>query len=369
MRLSKSVIGTLEQQAVHEVLERGFLGTGTETQAFERELAAYLGGEMQVVCTNTGTAALQLALQACEIGTGDEVLVPSLTFVATFQAISATGAVPVACDVEETTGLMDLEDAGRRITTRTKAIMPVHYASAVGDLDAIYGFGKMHGLRVVEDAAHAFGCTYKGKKIGSFGEVACFSFDGIKNITSGEGGAIVSGNPEIIRRIQDARLLGVEKDTEKRYQRQRSWDFDVIEQGWRFHMSDIMAAIGRVQLRRFETEFRPKRVALARAYRESLSPLPDVRFFEAEIGAVVPHIQPVRILGGKRDQVRQALSDAKIETGIHYKPNHLLSKYGGGKISLPVTEQLYSEILTLPLHPDLSGEDVETVVDVVKRAL
>jgi len=369
MRLSKSVIGTLEQEAVREVLERGFLGMGTETQAFERELAAYIGGEIQVVCTNTGTAALQLALQACDIGAGDEVLAPSLTFVATFQAISATGATPVACEVQESTGLLDLEDAQRRITARTKAIMPVHYASAMGDLDAVYDFGETHALRVVEDAAHAFGCTYKERRIGSFSEVSCFSFDGIKNITSGEGGAIVSHNPEIIRRIQDARLLGVEKDTEKRYQRQRSWDFDVIEQGWRYHMSDIMAAIGRVQLRRFEPEFRPRRVALARAYRESLSSLPDVRFFEAEIGAVVPHIQPVRILEGKRDRVRQALLDDGIETGIHYKPNHLLSKYGGGKVSLPVTERLYSEILTLPLHPDLSGEDVETVVDVVKRAL
>src|ERR1700686_479760 len=199
MRLSKSVIGTLEQEAVHQVLERGFLGTGTETQAFEQELAAYIGGEVQVVCTNTGTAALQLALQACDIGTGDEVLVPSLTFVATFQAISATGATPVACDVEESTGLLDLRDAGQRITKRTKAIMPVHYASAVGDLDAIYAFGMTHGLRVVEDAAHAFGCTYQEKRIGSLGEVACFSFDGIKNITSGEGGAVVSRNPEIIR--------------------------------------------------------------------------------------------------------------------------------------------------------------------------
>jgi dTDP-4-amino-4,6-dideoxygalactose transaminase len=247
--------------------------------------------------------------------------------------------------------------------------MPVHYASAMGDLDAVYDFGETHALRIVEDAAHAFGCTYKERRIGSFSEVSCFSFDGIKNITSGEGGAIVSLNPEIIRRIQDARLLGVEKDTEKRYQRQRSWEFDVIEQGWRYHMSDIMAAIGRVQLERFESEFRPKRVALARAYRQSLASLPEVRFFEADIGAVVPHIQPVRILGGKRDRVRQALSDSDIETGIHYKPNHLLSKYGGGKISLPVTEQLYSEILTLPLHPDLSFEDIETVMDVVRRAL
>jgi dTDP-4-amino-4,6-dideoxygalactose transaminase len=168
-------------------------------------------------------------LQAIGVGVGDEVLVPTLTYVATFQAVSACGAIPVACDVRRADGLLDLEDAARRITPRTKAVMPVHYASFPGDLDALYAFAERHGLRVVEDAAHAFGCEYKGRRIGSFGDVACFSFDGIKNITSGEGGAIVSSDPEIIARAMDARLLGVIKDSEKRYAGERSWEFDVSE--------------------------------------------------------------------------------------------------------------------------------------------
>ena len=150
------------------------------------------------VCVSNGTAALQLAVQCCDIGPGDEVLVPSLTFVASFQAISATGAKPVACDIRIENGILDWRDAERRLTSRTKAVMPVHYASAVWDLAGISAFAqKKMGLRVIEDAAHAFGTLVDGKRVGSFGDVACFSFDGIKNITSGEGGCIVTDQPEL----------------------------------------------------------------------------------------------------------------------------------------------------------------------------
>jgi len=369
MRLSRSIVGPEEQAAVRRILALGFLGTGPETQALERELAEYLGGGVEVACVNTGTAALHLALQACGLGADDEVLVPSLTFVASFQAIAATGATPVACDINPENGLLDLADAARRLTPRTRAVMPVHYASHCGDLDKILAFGKRHGLRVIEDAAHSFGCTYQGSKVGTLGDVACFSFDGIKNITCGEGGAVVSRDPEVMRRVRDARLLGVERDTENRYQRQRSWDFDVTEQGWRYHMSDIMAAIGRVQLRRLEGEFKPRRVRSARLYREQLANVPGVRFLATNLEAVVPHIQPVLILDGRRDAVRQTLMEAGIETGIHYKPNHLLKKFGGGTVSLPAVEQIYCQLLTLPRHPDITDQDVEQVVLHLRRAV
>lgn len=357
-------------QAVQAVLAGGFLGTGPETEAFEQDLATFLGGGVSVVCVNTGTAALHLALQACGIGAEDEVLVPSLTYVASFQAVSATGATPVACDVRMVDGLLDLADAAARITPRTKAVMPVHYASNPGDLEALYAFGRQHGLRVIEDAAHAFGCEQQGRKIGSFGDVACFSFDGIKNITSGEGGAVVTSDAQVVQRVQDARLLGVEKDTEMRYRRERSWDFDVGEQGWRYHMSDVMAAIGRAQLRRFIPEFKPARVALAKRYRERLAGWAGVSLFASEPGPMVPHIQPVRILAGRRDMVRSKLEAEGIQTGIHYKPNHLLTKYhppDGGP--LPVAEQLYGELLTLPLHPGVSLGDADRVVDLLLEAL
>lgn len=338
---------------------------GPEVQAFENDLAVFIGDNRQVVCVNTGTAALHLAVQACGIGPGDEVIIPSLTYLASYQAISATGATPVSCDVLLETGTIDPEDAAKRITPRTRAIMPVHYASGWGRLEQVYDLAQKHGLRVIEDAAHAFGGIYKGRRVGASGDIVCFSFDGIKNITSGEGGAVVTADPQIAEYVRDARLLGVQKDTEKRYARERSWEFDVTIQGWRFHMSDIMAAIGRVQLKRLE-EFTTIRVRLAKNYARLLKEIPNIRLLNIEYGPVIPHIFPIFIGQDKRDKVRQALIDNNIQCGIHYKPNHLLSRYNLG-YSLPVTEKLYQETLTLPLHPDVTEEQQEKICDIIRQ--
>jgi dTDP-4-amino-4,6-dideoxygalactose transaminase len=289
--------------------------------------------------------------------------------VASFQAVSATGATPVPCDVVSATCTVDVEDAERRITRRTKAIMPVHYASGLGGLQPTYELARRYGLRVIEDAAHAFGCRLHGQRIGATGDVICFSFDGIKNITCGEGGAVVTGDQSVAERVRDARLLGVEKDTEKRFAGQRSWEFDVTRQGWRYHMSNIFAAIGRTQLRRFEEELAPARIQLARRYSELLEDLPQVRCLPLTYGDIVPHIFPILISNGYRNHVREQLLQAGVECGIHYKPNHLLSFYGGGEVSLPIAERIYTELLTLPLHPDLTLEDVEYIVGSVRAAL
>lgn len=369
IRLSRSSIGETEIAAVSETVRRAALGMGAEVEAFEKELAQFIGGQRQVICVSTGTAALQLALQACGIGHGDEVLVPTLTFVASFQAVSATGATPVACDVLRDSGCLDPEDAARRITARTKAIMPVHYASGAGALKKIYELAGKPGLRVIEDAAHAFGGVHNGARVGATGDVICFSFDGIKNITSGEGGAVVTADATVANRIKDARLLGVEKDTEKRFSGQRSWEFDVTAQGWRYHMSNVFAALGRAQLRRLENEFAPRRAQLARQYVKLLANVPQLRHLNLNYGEIVPHIFPVFIGAGKRDAVREALRAENIESGIHYKPNHLLSFYGGGKVKLPVAEELYAQMLTLPLHFELTNAEQDRVVAVVRRCL
>ena len=370
IRLSRSIVGQTEAEAVSRVIiEDGYLGMGRDVQLFEKEIAEFLGvpGEW-VVCVNSGTAALHLAVAAVT-EPGDEVLSQSLTYLATFQAISAAGAVPVACEILPQNLTIDLQDAARRLTPLSKVIMPVHYASNPGDLDSVYDFARESSLRVIEDAAHAFGCTYKGRKIGSFGDIVCFSFDGIKNITSGEGGAVVTADQGVAQYIRDARLLGVEKDTDKRCSGQRSWEFNVRNQGYRYHMSNIMAAIGRVQLQRFVSEFAPRRQALARKYRELLDKCDGILFFDTDLNAIVPHIQPVKVLYGKRNSLRGFLEERNIGTGIHYKPNHLLSYYGGGRSSLPVTEKLYEELLTLPLHPGLSDADVEYVCENVKELI
>lgn len=366
IRLSRSIVGQAEAAAVSRVIvEDGFLGMGKEVQAFEKELAQFLGIPPEwVVCVNTGTSALHLAVEAvCQ--PGDEVLVQSLTYVASFQAISGARALPVPCEVLPETFTLDWRDAAQRLSPRTKAIMPVHYASNPGDLQAIYDFARQHGVRVIEDAAHAFGCLYKDRLIGSFGDIVCFSFDGIKNITSGEGGAVVTSDADVAQRVRDARLLGVSQDTEKRYAGQRSWEFEVYHQGYRYHMSNIFAALGRVQLQRFPGEFAPQRVALARRYRERLTGKPHIKLLEGDLNKIIPHIQPVRILAGRRNDLRQFLEGLGIQTGIHYKPNHELAYYGNNKISLPVTEKLYEELLSLPLHPGLDLSDVDFICDKV----
>lgn len=360
----------MEAGAVSRVLlEDGYLGMGKEVQTFEEEIAQFLGIPREwVVCVNSGTAALHLAVQAVT-QPENEVLVQSLTFVATFQAIAAAGARPIACEVLTETITLDLGDAEKRVTPNTRAVMPVHYASNPGDLEGIYAFAGRHGLRVIEDAAHAFGCLYKGRKIGSVGDIVCFSFDGIKNITSGEGGAVVTKDPEVAQRVRDARLLGIERDTEKRYAGQRSWEFDVHYRGYRYHLSNVLAAIGRVQLQRYPEEFAPQRVALAQLYRRRLAEVSGLRLLKTNLDEVVPHIQPVRVLGGHRDALKEFLGKQGIETGIHYLPNHLLSFFDGGRLHLPVTELLYSELLSLPLHPELTETEVGWICDQVAAFL
>ena len=366
IRVSRSVVGEAEKLALAEVIDEGYLGMGVWVQRFEEALSEFFGGRA-VACVNSGTAALHLAFLAIGLKPGDEVLVQSLTYLATFQAISATGAIPVACEIDHSTITIDLEDAEHRVTERTKAIAPVHYASGVGPLDDIYNFAQRHNLRVVEDAAHAFGTVYRERDVGSFGDISCFSFDGIKNITSGEGGAVVTDDVPVIEHVRDARLLGIIKDTEQRYRSERSWEFDVTSQGFRYHMSNLFAAIGLVQLGRFP-DFRARRVALAQQYVQALSGHPGLAMLDLNYEEVVPHIFPVRVLDDRRDALRQNLSSQGIECGIHYLPNHLLSFYGDGQPALPVTEQMYRELLSLPLHPEITDQEQQRILEIVLSA-
>ena len=320
IKLSKSSISEAEKKAVLSVLDKEYLGMGEEVKNFEAHLSNYF--EREVCCVVNGTAALQLALQACEIKVDDEVIVPSLTYVSSFQAIKATGAKPIACAINIDTLCICINDLERKITSKTRAIMPVHYSGGCGDLDEIYELANKHKLRVIEDAAHAFNTTYKEKKIGSFGDIVCFSFDGIKNITSGEGGCIVTEDKIILQKIKDLRLLGVEKDSENRYLGKRSWEFDVKQQGWRYHMSNIMAAIGIEQLKKIEV-FAEKRKNLSRKYDKLIkSTNLNIKLINHNYNHVTPHIYVIRILGLKnRNLLQEMLLERNIQTGIHYQPN------------------------------------------------
>jgi dTDP-4-amino-4,6-dideoxygalactose transaminase len=368
IRLSKSSLGPHEKAAVKSVLDKENLGMGEEVKEFELLLKDYFGRE--AVSVINGTSALQLAIQACGISNGDEILVPSLTYIASFQAISATGAVPIACDVDTDLCFLDPKDAEKKITDKSKAIMPVHYAGSAGDLNEIYRIAKKNNLRVIEDAAPAFGSNYKNQRVGSFGDIACFSFDGIKNITCGEGGCVVSGDKEIIEKVLDYRLLGVVNDSKKRYSNQRSWDFEVKEQGWRYHMSNIMAALGIQQFKRLE-EFSKKRREIGLVYNKNLKNESKIKSLKIDYSQVVPHIYVVQIEGLKdRVKLRQSLLEVGVEVGFHWKPCHQTSLFkDSAKEPLENTEKLAKELLTLPMHTDLTFKEVDYVCDQLIKAI
>jgi dTDP-4-amino-4,6-dideoxygalactose transaminase len=242
--------------------------------------------------------------------------------------------------------------------------MPVYYTGGVGDIEGTYAFAHRNGLRVIEDAAHAFGTRRHGKRVGSFGDISCFSFDGIKNITSGEGGCILTTDEQVLQRVRDARLLGVEKDSEKRYLKERSWEFDVSAQGWRYHMSNIMAAIGIEQLKRF-SELASRRCYLAKRYDSILKNHERIFTLPLDYDDVVPHIYVVRIQGLKnQSSLREKMLESGIQTGKHYQPNHELTYYRDDSgPPLPVTDSLIQELLTLPLHPDLREGDQDYICE------
>ena len=368
IRLSKSCIGDAEKQAVMSVLDREYLGMGIEVQKFEKALSDFFN--RPAICVVNGTAALHLAIQACKINYGDEVLVPSLTYIASFQAISATGATPIPCDIDKDTCLLDLNDAEKRITKQTKAIMPVHYTGGVGEMEYLYEFANKYNLRIIEDAAHAFGTIYNGKRVGSFGDISCFSFDGIKNMTSGEGGCIVTNDEDLLAEIQDSRLLGVTKDTENRYNNKRSWIFEVKNQGWRYHMSNIMAAIGMEQLKKFP-KIAKKRQNLAKYYDHKFFNIREVVSLPRNYDEVVPHIYVVKIKSIKNKKLLQSKMLKKgIEIGFHYQPNHSLSYYKLNQtIPLRTSEDIWPQLITLPLHPDLSKDDIDFIIEELMKLL
>lgn len=358
IKLSKSDIGIYEILAVFKVLKKAYLGMGSEVQLFEDNLKKTF--KREVVCVSSGTAALQLAIESCDIGIGDEILVPSFTFVATFQAISATGAKPISCDINPNTLLIDLKDAEKKLTKKTKAIIPVYFTGGVGEIDKTHEFALRNNIRIIEDAAHAFGTSFKNKLIGSFGDITCFSFDGIKNITSGEGGCVISNDQEVIEKIKNKRLLGVINDTQNRYSGKRSWEFDVREQGWRYHMSNIFAAIGNAQLNRFK-EFSSKRRELAKQYDKQFKNCKNIFPIKRNYQEVVPHIYVVRLASNiNREEIRHSLLKLNIETGFHYYPNHQLTFYKT-EVTLPETEKIYKSLISLPLHTNLKFKQIKIV--------
>ena len=363
--VSRPSLGEEELEAIRRVFQSRWLGLGAVVKEFEDRIASYLGGGRQVVATNTGTTALHLALDALGIGAGDEVIVPSLTFAATVQAILQTAARPVFCEIFSADLNCDVRDVAARITPRTRAIVPVHYCGEPCEMNGILAFTGARGIRVVEDAAHAFGSSYRGRRIGSFGDITCFSFDPIKNITCGEGGAVVVEDPNLANLLRKKRMLGIDKDSWTRYQHERTWFYDVVTSGYRYHMSNINAAIGLAQLEKMDAFLARKRAIVSR-YEEAFRELRGLRLLRRHPNETAPFCFIVRILDGKRDAFMRFLGERRVGTGVHYIPNHLQSYCKEFSTPLPVTERVGEEIVTLPLYVEMTEADVDQVVLAVR---
>ncbi len=361
--VSRPSIGEEELSAVKKVFDTGWLGMGSFVKEFEDSISRLIGAPF-VIAVNTGTTALHLALDALGIGRGDEVLVPSLTFVATLQAITSTGATPVFCDIEPDTLNIDIKDVERKVSSRAKAVIPVHYRGVPCDMDALMALAKQKGLKVVEDAAHAFGSYYKGRPIGSFGDATCFSFDPIKVITCGEGGAIAVRDEALASLIQKKRILGIDKDTWSRYKHERSWFYDVLVQGYRYHMSNINAAIGLEQLKKIDP-FIKARTGIAKRYDEALSGIPGIELIKTDYSGVALFMYIIKVKKD-REGLMAHLRENGVDSGIHYIPSHLFTLYKDIPAKLPATEKVWEEILTLPLYPDLSAEGQAKVISSIR---
>lgn len=369
IKVSRGCCGEEELAQVKEAFEYGYFGLAYKVEEFENEIAKYLETTRNVIATNTGTSALHLALETIGIKEGDEVILPSFTFVATAQVITECGAKPIFCDVTPETFLIDIDDVKKKITSKTKAIIPVHYAGRPCDMDELLKIKAETGIRIIEDAAHAFGSYYNGKKIGSFGDITCFSFDSIKVMTCGDGGAVVSDDPAFVDLAKQKRLLGIDRKTmHVKDWKKRSWIYDVPSQGYRYHLSNINAAIGLAQIKKVDA-FIKRRQQICHLYDSLLKDTKGIECMPAEYDDITPFMYVVRVKNGRRNELKTYLMEHDIETGISYIPCHHFSTFKDYNTSLLVTDEIFEEILCLPIHYELKDEDVVTVVKTIKEML
>ena len=353
-----------DRRAVMEVLDSGWLSMGPVTARFEDDLAAFLGTEHALAVTN-GTAALHLAAAALGLGPGDEVICPSLTFVASAAAMRQTGATVRLADAVSTDDFsLDPAEVTRLLTPRTKAIVVLHYGGYPAPMDELVSLAREHDLLVIEDACHAPGARLDGASLGTIGDAGCFSFFPNKNMTTGEGGAVVFREKEHAER---ARLLRSHAMTTLTWDRHRghATSYDVLDVGFNYRIDEIRAALGVSQLARVP-EFNRARKLLADRYRERLAEHAGLHVpYEASRGASSYHLAPVlaRSLEA-REALREALRLERIQTSVHYPPIHRFTSYAGAG-SLPVTDEIADRVLTLPLHPGLTPETVDEVCDLL----
>jgi len=345
---------------------------GPKTIEFEKLIAKYTGAKY-TIAVNSCTAALHLSLIALGIGEGDEVITTPFTFAATANVIIQVGAKPVFVDIKKDTYNIDPEEIEKAITSKTKAIIPVHYAGQPCEMDKIMKIAKKHNLFVIEDAAHAIGSEYKGRKIGTIGDLTCFSFYATKNMTTGEGGAITTNNKKLAEKIAILRLHGMSRDAWKRYSKKGSWYYEIEECGWKYNMTDIQAAMGIVQLKKLDKfiEIRRKYVQI---YNRELSKIKGIITpYEMPDLKHVYYLYPILLKSYDRDKFINKMAKNGIQCSVHFIPLHLhpfyRKRFGFKKGDFPNSEWVYEREVSLPLYPKMKEKDIKFIINAIKKII
>lgn len=367
------LLGEDEIEGVLECLRSGWLTTGPKTKQFEQEFAAYVGAK-HALAVNSCTAALHLGLEALGVGEGDEVITSPMTFTATAAVIEHLQAHPVFVDVEPRTLNIDVSKIEERITPKTKAILPVHFAGQACDMAPLMELARRRNIPVIEDAAHAIPTRYQGKLIGTLGDVTCFSFYATKNLTTGEGGMITTDRDDVADRVRLMYLHGMSRDAWKRYTESGSWAYEILAPGFKYNLSDVASAIGIPQLRAVET-MHARRREIARRYTEAFQGLPGVRPPEVADDAshgwhlYVIQVDPTALTIGRDEFIREMMA-RKIGVSVHFIPLHIQpyyrDKYELQPNDYPNAYAAYQRILSLPIYARMSDADVEDVIAAVR---
>ncbi len=359
-----------EINAATEAMRSGWLTMGPKTVEFEKQFKAFIDVS-EAVSVNSATAALHLALKAVGLQRGDEVIVPTNTFVATAEVVTYFDGVPVLCDIEEKTHNIDVNKIEALITPKTKAIIPVHFAGQPCDMDEIYAIAKKYDLKVIEDAAHAIPSSYKGVKIGALAEtdVTCFSFYATKTLSTGEGGMATTSNAAYAKNMRINRLHGISRDAWDRYTTKGAWYYEIVDNGCKYNTTDINASIGMIQLQK-QDMLREKRNRIAQKYTAAFGNNSAITLpFIKDDRETSWHLYVIKI--ANRDSVIEALKEAGVGCSVHFIPIHkhpyYKERYAYKNEDYPVANSVFERSLSLPIYPDMSDDEIEYVINKVNE--
>ncbi|GLI52418.1 DegT/DnrJ/EryC1/StrS family aminotransferase [Thermodesulfovibrio yellowstonii] len=366
-----------EINEVVDSLKKGWITMGYKTIEFENRFKEYIGSK-NAVAVNSCTAGLHLALRAIGLKEGDEVIVPTITFVATAEVVNYFKAKPVLVDVEKDTHLIDVSKIEEKITPKTKAIIPVHYSGQPADMDEILEIAKKYNLFVIEDAAHSLPAWYKGRIVGIIGDITAFSFYATKTLATGEGGMVTTDNDEWADKIRILRLHGISKDAWKRYSKEGSWEYDVLDNGYKYNMTDINAALGLAQLKKLQWMWE-KRIKIANTYNQTFKNYEELILYKVKDNRITSwHLYPLKlnlkVLRIDRNRFVEELKARGIGTSVHFIPLYRFSYYrnqGFTPGAYPNSEWVFQRVVSLPIFPGMKKEEIdyiiENIVDLVKK--